>query len=171
MQSSTKRKISGDVNGSPEDIGRCSEAILRLSEVLSKCQEPEDLTGILSEELHEFLTFFVVLHHCLQREFDRSRMGRVVCRCASSTASIVAVKHYSGPFHILGWKTDKRIPARLKDGVASRGLDTGQLVFVPLTTPQRPLGALGMAGVRARSTPMMTSSSLATRRPCRCIRN
>jgi hypothetical protein len=50
------------------------------------------------------------------------------------------------PFHILDWKTDKRIPARLKDGVGSRGLDTGQMVFVPLTTPQRPLGALGMAG-------------------------
>ena len=50
------------------------------------------------------------------------------------------------PFNIRDWKTDERIPARLKDGVASLGLDVGPLVFVPLTSPVRPLGALGMAG-------------------------
>ena len=33
-------------------------AVLRISEALSACREPEDLTRILSEQLHEFLDFF-----------------------------------------------------------------------------------------------------------------
>ena len=38
------------------------------------------------------------------------------------------------------------MPARLKQGVAAQGLDVGSLLFVPLTTPHRRLGALGMSG-------------------------
>jgi PAS domain S-box-containing protein len=50
------------------------------------------------------------------------------------------------PFHIHDWSTDERVPARLKQGIAAQGLDVGPLVFVPLTTPHRRLGALGMSG-------------------------
>ena len=50
------------------------------------------------------------------------------------------------PFHIRDWKTDDRVPAGLKQGIAIHGLDIGPLVFVPLTTPHRRLGALGMSG-------------------------
>ena len=50
------------------------------------------------------------------------------------------------PFHIHDWNTDERVPARLKEGIAAQGLDVGPLVFVPLTTPHRRLGALGMSG-------------------------
>ena len=38
--------------------GQRYEALLRISEALSACREPEDLTRILSEQLHEFLDFF-----------------------------------------------------------------------------------------------------------------
>jgi hypothetical protein len=34
------------------------EALLRLSEALSMCREPEELTKSLSEQLGEFLDFF-----------------------------------------------------------------------------------------------------------------
>jgi formate hydrogenlyase transcriptional activator len=50
------------------------------------------------------------------------------------------------PFHIADWDADERVPARLKQGIAARGLPIGPLVFVPLTTPHRRLGALGMSG-------------------------
>ena len=50
------------------------------------------------------------------------------------------------PFHIHDWNTDERVPPRLKEGIAAQGLDVGPLVFVPLTTPHRRLGALGMSG-------------------------
>ena len=53
MESVIKRAISGDANGSPEGTGRRYEAILRLSEALSRCQEPEDLTDNLSKELRD----------------------------------------------------------------------------------------------------------------------
>ena len=50
------------------------------------------------------------------------------------------------PFHIAEWDADERVPARLKHGIAAQGLQIGPLVFVPLTTPHRRLGALGMSG-------------------------
>jgi hypothetical protein len=47
--------------------GRRYETVLRLGEALSLCQELEDLTKILSGQLHEFLDFFqfytVVYYH------------------------------------------------------------------------------------------------------------
>jgi len=50
------------------------------------------------------------------------------------------------PFHIADWDADERVPTRLKQGIAAQGLQIGPLVFVPLTTPHRRLGALGMSG-------------------------
>jgi formate hydrogenlyase transcriptional activator len=50
------------------------------------------------------------------------------------------------PFHIHDWSSDERVTARLKEGIAALGLNVGPLVFVPLTTPHRRLGALGMSG-------------------------
>ena len=154
MESLTKPEIGGDVTGSPEGIGRRYEAILRLSETLSHCQEPEDLTEILSEELHEFLTFlqfYIIVYKENSTEVEWAVVGREKNQIASYAD--VPVKQRPSwqayitqePFRIHDWKTDKRIPARLKDGVASLGLDVGPLVFVPLTTPHRRLGALGMS--------------------------
>jgi formate hydrogenlyase transcriptional activator len=155
MEPLTKRKISGDVNGSPEEIGRRYEAILRLSEVLSLCQEPEDLTEILSEELHEFLAFlqfYIIIYKENSTEVEWAVVGREKNQVASY-ADVPVQQRPSWqayitqePFLIHDWKTDKRIPARLKEGVASLGLDVGPMVFVPLTMPHRRLGALGMAG-------------------------
>jgi GAF domain-containing protein len=155
MESPIKRAISGDVNGSPEGIGRRYEAILRLSELLSQCQEPEGLTEILSEELHEFLTFlrfYIIVYKENSTEVEWSVLGREKEQIASY-ADVPVQQRPSWqayitqePFHIHDWKTDKSIPARLKEGVASLGRDVGPLVFVPLTTPHRRLGALGMSG-------------------------
>ena len=57
METLSKREICGNVDDLPQSIGRRYEAVLRLSEALSLCPEPEDLTRILSEELREFLEF------------------------------------------------------------------------------------------------------------------
>ena len=40
----------------------------------------------------------------------------------------------------------KECRRRVKQGIAAHGLEIGPLVFVPLTTPHRRLGALGMSG-------------------------
>jgi len=53
-----KRDMGPDVSIQTRGEGRRYEAVLRISEVLSVCREPEDLTKVLSEELREFLDFF-----------------------------------------------------------------------------------------------------------------
>src|SRR6202034_4668636 len=59
--------------------GRRYEAVLRLSEALSLCQEPEDLTKILSEQLREFLVFlqfYIVVYKDNSTEVEWAVVGR-----------------------------------------------------------------------------------------------
>src|SRR5258708_3238628 len=53
-----QREMSPEISIRVSEAGRRYEAVLRISEALSACREPEDLTRILSEQLHEFLDFF-----------------------------------------------------------------------------------------------------------------
>jgi PAS domain S-box-containing protein len=135
--------------------GRRYEAVLRLSEALSVCTEPEDLTKILSEQLREFLDFlqfYIVVYKEKSSEVEWAVVGREKSLMAAY-ADVPVEQRPSWqayttqePFHIHDWGTDARVPARLKQGIAAHGLDVGPLVFVPLTTPHRRLGALGMSG-------------------------
>lgn len=155
IPSPTEQEIGGDVHGLPESIVRRYGAILRLSEVLSRCREPEELTGILSGELREFLKFlqfYIVVYKEGSTEVDWAVVG-LEKNQVKSYAEVPIQQRPSWrayatqePIHIHDWKADTTIPARLKEGVAALGLDVGSLVFVPLTTPHRRLGALGMAG-------------------------
>src|SRR5208282_843805 len=135
--------------------GRRYEAVLRLSEALSLCQEPEDLTKILSDQLREFLEFlqfYIIVYKENSTEVEWAVVGREKNLVAGYADVPVEQRPswqaYSTqePFHIHDWNTDERVPARLKEGIAAQGLDVGPLVFVPLTTPHRRLGALGMSG-------------------------
>jgi formate hydrogenlyase transcriptional activator len=132
MASPPKLEIGENFGVLAPDIGRRYEAVLRLSEVLSQCREPEDLTSILSKELRaflKFLQFYIVVYKENSTEVEWAVVGRE-----------------QEPFHIRDWDNDERVPARLKEGIAAQGLSVGPLVFVPLTTPHRRLGALGMSG-------------------------
>ena len=129
--------------------------MLRLSEALSQCREPEDLTKILSDQLREFLEFlqfYIIVYKENSTEVEWAVVGREKS-LVSGYADVPVQQRPSWqayttqePFHIHDWNTDERVPARLKQGIASQGLDVGPLVFVPLTTPHRRLGALGMSG-------------------------
>jgi PAS domain S-box-containing protein len=131
------------------------EAVLRLSEALSQCRDPEDLTTILSEELPEFLTFlqfYIVVYKENSDEVEWAVVGQEKS-LITAYANVPVQERPSWqayktqePFHIREWDTDARVPAQLRKGVADLGLDPGPLVFVPLTTPHRRLGALGMSG-------------------------
>ena len=147
--------MSGDAYISSRSDGRRYEAVLRLSEALSVCQEPEDLTKVLSEQLREFLDFlqfYIIVYKENSTEVEWAVVGREQSLVAAYADVPVEQRPswqaYSTqePFHIRDWSTDERVPARLKQGIAALGLDVGPLVFVPLTTPQRRLGALGMSG-------------------------
>ena len=113
------------------------------------------MTTILSAELRELLRVLAVLHRRLQGKLRRSRMGcsRARKRLVAAYANVPVQERPSWqayktqePFYIRDWDTDERVPANLKKGIADQGLDVGPLVFVPLTTPYRRLGALGMSG-------------------------
>jgi GAF domain-containing protein len=150
-----KHDMAGDAYILPRSDGRRYEAVLRLSEALSVCTEPEDLTKILSEQLHEFLDFvqfYIIVYKGKSSEVEWAVVGREKSLMAAY-ADVPVEQRPSWqayttqePFNIHDWSTDTRVPARLKQGIAAQGLDVGPLVFVPLTTPHRRLGALGMSG-------------------------
>ncbi len=147
--------MSGSAYIPPRREGRRYEAVLCLSEALSLCAEPEDLTKILSEELREFLAFlqfYIIIYKENSTEVEWAVVGREQSLVAAY-ADVPVEQRPSWqayttqePFHIHDWRTDERVPIRLKLGIAAQGLDVGPLVFVPLTTPHRRLGALGMSG-------------------------
>ena len=146
---------SGVVGISRRSDGGRYEAVLRLSEGLSSCREPEELTKILSEQMGEFLDFlqfYIIVYKENSTEVEWAVLGRE--KNLISVYADVPVQQrpswqaYStqAPFHISDWNADERVPAGLKQGLAAQGMEIGPLVFVPLTTPHRRLGALGMSG-------------------------
>jgi formate hydrogenlyase transcriptional activator len=156
MGSLSKCETSRDGSVQPWGAGRRYEAVLRLSEALSQCREPEELTEILSEQLGEFLEFlqfYIIVYKENSAEVEWLVMGREKNLVVAGYVDMPVEQRPSWqayatqePFHIHDWNSDERIPARLKQGIAALGLDVGPLVFVPLTTPHRRLGALGMSG-------------------------
>ena len=147
--------MGGEAYIQPRSDGQRYEAVLRLSEALSLCTEPEDLTKILSEELREFLDFlqfYIVVYKEKSSDVEWAVVGREKS-LVSAYADVPVQQRPSWqaytkqePIHIADLNTDERVPGRLKQNLASQGVETGPLVFVPLTTPNRRLGALGMSG-------------------------
>jgi formate hydrogenlyase transcriptional activator len=147
--------MSPDVSIRTRGEGRRYEAVLRISEALSACREPEDLTRILSEQLREFLDFFqfyIIVYKENSTEVEWAVVGSEKS-LISAYADVPVEERPSWrayatqePFHIADWDADERVPARLKQGIEAQGLQIGPLAFVPLTTPHRRLGALGMSG-------------------------
>src|ERR1700752_1218379 len=146
---------SGVVGISRRSDGGHYEAVLRLSEALSLCREPEELTKILSEQIGaflDFLQFYIIVYKENSTEVEWAVLGRE--KSLISVDADVPVQQrpswqaYStqAPFHISDWNADERVPAGLKQGLAAQGIEIGPLAFVPLTTPHRRLGALGMSG-------------------------
>src|SRR5580704_4676433 len=147
--------MSPNVSIRASDTGQRYEALLRISEALSVCREPEDLTRILSEQLGEFLDFFqfyIIVYKEHSNDVEWAVVGSEKSLISAYTDVPVQERPSwqayttQEPFHIADWDADERVPARLKHGIAAQGLHVGPLVFVPLTTPHRRLGALGMSG-------------------------
>ena len=147
--------MNGNASTPPRTRGGRYEAVLRISEALSACPETEDLTQILSEQLREFLDFFQFYIVCYKENSTEVEWAVVGSEknLISAYADVPVEDRPSWrayatqePFHIADWDADERVPARLKQGIADQDLRIGPLVFVPLTTPHRHLGALGMSG-------------------------
>ncbi|HEY2469222.1 MAG TPA: PAS domain-containing protein, partial [Terracidiphilus sp.] len=155
MEFPPQREVSGEGCVSLERAGARYDAVVRLSEALSQCRNPENLTNVLSERLRgflEFLQFYIIVYKEDSDEVEWAVLGREKSLIAGYADVPVqqrpSWRAYTTqePFHIQHWRTDERVPDRLKEGIAALGLEVGPLVFVPLTTPHRRLGALGMSG-------------------------
>jgi PAS domain S-box-containing protein len=155
MEPINKPEMGRNVRFATLSIERRYGAVLRLSEVLSECRDPEDLTKVLSDQLHdylEFLQFYIIVYKENSNDVEWAVTGRE--KSLITAYGDVPVHQrpswqaYSTqePIYIRDWETDERVPVRLKQGIAELRLDVGPLVFVPLTTPHRRLGALGMSG-------------------------
>lgn len=121
MGSPTKCEISEDTSALPRSTGRWYEAVLRLSEALSQCREPEDLTRILSDQLREFLEFlqfYIIVYRENTTEVEWAVVGREKSQVAGYADVPVEQRPswqaYSTqePFHIHDWNTDERVNSR-----------------------------------------------------------
>jgi hypothetical protein len=108
---------SGVVGISRRSDGGRYEAVLRLSEGLSSCREPEELTKILSEQMGEFLDFlqfYIIVYKENSTEVEWAVRGGE--ESLISVYADVPVQQrpswqaYSTqtPFHISDWNADER---------------------------------------------------------------
>src|ERR1700739_2936448 len=119
--------MSPEVSIRASDTGQRYKALLRISEALSACREPEDLTSILSEQLRDFLDFFqfdIVVYKENSIEVEWAVVGSEKS-LVSAYADVPVQERPSWhayatqePFHIADWNADARVPARLKQGIA-----------------------------------------------------
>jgi hypothetical protein len=120
--------MSPEISIRVSDTGQRYEALLRISEALSACREPEDLTSILSDHLREFLDFFqfyIIVYKENSAEVEWAVVGSEKS-LVSAYADVPVQERPSWrayatqqPFHIADWDADERVPVRLKQGITA----------------------------------------------------
>jgi formate hydrogenlyase transcriptional activator len=129
---------------------RLYEAVFRISEVCSACCDPEELARTLADKLVEFISFDhldVVVFKENSNEIEWQAWGRGPLPRSDFRLEELPgwlVYNTQEPLHIADWNLDERFPD-LKRWTSKIGLDIGSVVRVPLTTPHRRLGTLGIA--------------------------
>ena len=125
------------------------EALLRISEALSACCEPDELSRVLADQLDGVINFdhldlIVLKENSDEIEWHAWGKGPLpLPDMPIEELPIWRVYNSQEPLHIADWDSDERFP-RLKQWAATVGVNIGSVVRVPLTTPHRRLGALGI---------------------------
>jgi formate hydrogenlyase transcriptional activator len=123
------------------------EAIVRISEVIAACHEPEELARTLADEIGRFLLFdhlyFVVLKlHSNEIEYLVWGKGQQsLPDLPIEEMPMWEAVRSRDPQHTPDWNTEERFP-RFKEWAKKMGLGSG--VRIPLTTPHRRLGVFGV---------------------------
>jgi formate hydrogenlyase transcriptional activator len=125
------------------------EAVVRVSEAIVGCREPEELAKTLADEIGKLLQFdhlyFIVL-----KEDSKEIESQVWGKGPISSPPDLPIEELpmweavsSGdPQHTPDWETEERFP-RFREWAKKMGLGSG--VRVPLTTPHRRLGVFGIS--------------------------
>jgi formate hydrogenlyase transcriptional activator len=131
----------------PQSDSHRYEAVLRISEAIAACREPEDLAITLASEIGKFLRFdhlyFVVLKEN-SKEIEYLVWGKGPLPLPDLPIEELpwweAVRSRD-PHHTADWDREERYP-RFKEWAKKIGLGSG--LRVPLTTPHRRLGVFGI---------------------------
>jgi formate hydrogenlyase transcriptional activator len=143
--------VSTDALRSPASNTQRYEAVLRISEALAACREPEELARVLADQLTDFLSFdhldvMVLKENSTEIEWHAWGKGGPPPGEELPSEELPTWHAYNTqePLHIADWNADERFPL-VKRFVAEKGFKIGSVVRIPLTTPHRRLGTLGIA--------------------------
>ena len=123
------------------------DAVLRISEALCTFCEPEELAISLANELDKFLHFdhlymVVLKENSKEIEYRVCGKGAVpVSDLPIEELPIWEAINSPDPLHVVHWDADERSP-RFKQWAKEMGFGSG--VSIPMTTPHRRLGTLGI---------------------------
>jgi formate hydrogenlyase transcriptional activator len=140
--------MRADAPISPECGSHRYEAVLRISEAIAACREPEELATTLADEIGKFLHFdhlyFMVLkENSAEIEYLVWGKGRIPLPDLPMEDGPIWEAVRSGkPQHIADWNKEEHYP-RFKEWAKKMGLGSG--LRIPLTTPHRRLGAFGLS--------------------------
>src|SRR5436853_2594112 len=123
------------------------EAIVRISEAIAACREPEEMAATLAFEIGKFLHFdhlyFVVLKEN-STEIEYLLWGKSPIPMPDLPMQELqtwAAINSRDPQHTPDWDAEERFP-RFREYAKKIGL--GSSIRVPLITPHRPLGVFGI---------------------------
>jgi formate hydrogenlyase transcriptional activator len=140
--------MSTDPTIAPASDSQRYEAVLRISEVLSACREPEELAKTLADEIDKFLHFDHLYLGVLKQNSNEIQFrvwGKGPLPLPDlpmeELPSWVAISSQH-PIHTADWDAEERFP-RFREWAKKMGLGSG--VGVPLTTPHRRLGVFGVS--------------------------
>lgn len=123
-------------------------AVMRISEAIAACREPEELARTLADEIGDFFQFdhlFLTVFKENSKEIEYLVWGKGSLPFPELPIEELPLWHAmaSGePQHTTDWDTEQRFP-RFKEWARKVGLGSG--VRVPLTTPHRRLGVFGIS--------------------------
>jgi formate hydrogenlyase transcriptional activator len=126
------------------------EAVLRISEAVLACRDPEALAKVLADELDAVLPFDhldLLVFKENSRDIEWRSWGKGPWNVPDVPVEELPAWHVfdsQEPLLIVDWKKDERFP-RLKQSMATKGIDLGSVLRVPITTPHRRLGTLGIS--------------------------
>jgi formate hydrogenlyase transcriptional activator len=124
------------------------EAVVRISEAIAACREPEELASTLADEIGDFLHFdhlYLTVLKENSKEIEYLVWGKGSLPFPDLPVEELPLWHamVSGdPQHTADWDTEERFP-QFKEWAQKMRLGSG--VRVPLTTPHRRLGVFGIS--------------------------
>ena len=152
VDASKGNRINTDSQLALETHAQRYEALLRISEAVSACREPEEVSRVLAEQLRQLVTvdFLDVL---VFKENSDEIEWHVISELQIAYTDLPIeetanwhVYHTQVALHIADVSADTRFP-RLKQLLANNGIEVGSVIRVPLTTAHRRLGTLGICSI------------------------